>query len=112
MRHARIDTQLVLSPERARELIPEENNYPPNNLANLTELPLVFYALCLLLYATGLADVLDVAAAWAYFLFRVAHSAIQCTFNRVMLRFGVYMVSSLVLWFMVARTTLRLLVGT
>jgi hypothetical protein len=72
----------------------------------------VFYALCLLLYVTAMADTIDVVAAWGFLLFRVLHSAIQCTFNRVMLRFGVYMVSALILWFMVGRTALRLFAGT
>lgn len=112
MHRERIDPQRVRTPELGRQLIPEEVNYPANNLANLTELPVVFYALCLLLYASSMADTIDVAAAWGYLLFRTVHSAIQCTFNRVMLRFGVYMVSSLILWFMVARTTLRLFAGT
>lgn len=112
MRRERIHPQAVRSPERARQLIPEEVNYPANNLANLTELPVVFYALCLLLYATGMADAIDVAVAWGYFLLRAVHSAIQCTFNRVMLRFGVYMASSVLLWVMVARTAARLLSGT
>ena len=112
MRREHIDPQRVRSPGRKHELIPEEINYPADNLANLAELPVVFYALCLLLYGTAMADAIDVAAAWGFLLFRAAHSAIQCTFNRVMLRFGVYMVSSLVLWFMVGRTAVRLITGT
>lgn len=112
MRRERIDPQRVRSPGRKHELIPEEINYPADNLANLTELPVVFYALCLLLYATAMADAIDVVAAWAFLLFRAVHSAVHCTFNRVMLRFGIYMVSSLILWFMVARTALRMFAGT
>ena len=112
MRRQRINPQAVRSPERGRELLPEEINYPAHNLANLSELPIVFYALCLLLYITAMADTIDVAAAWTFLLFRAAHSAIQCTFNRVMLRFSVYMVSALILWFMVARTALRIFPGT
>ena len=77
MRRERIHPQAVRSPEQARQLIPEEFNYPANNLANLTELPVVFYVLCLLLYATGMADAIDVAVAWGYFLLRAVHSAIR-----------------------------------
>lgn len=112
MRRERIHPQRVRSPGRKRELIPEEINYPADNLANLTELPVVFYGLCLLLYMTTMADTVDVVAAWSFFLFRAAHSAVQCTVNRVMLRFSVYMVSSLILWFMVLRTAIRLFAGT
>ncbi len=112
MRRERIHPQAVRSPERKNKLIPEEVNYPANNLANLAELPVIFYALCLLLYVTSMADTLDVVAAWGFLLFRTAHSAVQCTFNRVMLRFSFYMVSSLILWFMVGRTAVRLIAGT
>ena len=111
MRRERIDPQSVRSPERKRELIPEEINYPADNLANLTELPVVFYALCLLLYVTGLADGFDVAAAWAYAGLRGAHSAVQCTTNKVMQRFTVYAASSMILWLMVGRTVIRLAAG-
>jgi hypothetical protein len=38
--------------------------------------------------------------------FRVLHSAVHCTFNRVMLRFYLYLFSTLALWFMAARATL------
>jgi hypothetical protein len=108
MRRERIHPQSVRSPRRKGELIPEEINYPADNLANLTELPVIFYALCLVLYVAGLADGFDVAAAWVYVALRALHSAIQCTVNRVMLRFTVYVASSLILWLMVARTAFRL----
>jgi hypothetical protein len=108
MRRERIHPQSVRSPRRKGELIPEEINYPADNLANLTELPVIFYALCLVLYVAGLADGFDVAAAWVYVALRALHSAIQCTVNRVMLRFTVYVASSLILWPMVARTAFRL----
>jgi hypothetical protein len=112
MRRERIHPQSVRSPQRKRKLIPEEINYPADNLANLTELPVIFYALCLLLYATGIADTTDVVAAWAFTGFRAIHSAVQCTTNRVMLRFNVYAASSLILWFLVVRTLFRLVMGT
>jgi hypothetical protein len=108
MRRERIHPQSVRSPRRKGELIPEEVNYPADNLANLTELPVIFYALCLVLSVAGLADGLDVAAAWVYVALRALHSAVQCTVNRVMLRFTVYVASSLILWLMVARTAVRL----
>jgi hypothetical protein len=111
MRRERIHPQSVRSPRRKGQLIPEEVNYPADNLANLTELPVIFYALCLLLYAAGMADGFDAAAAWVYVALRALHSAVQCTVNRVMLRFTVYAASSLILWLMVMRTAFRLFAG-
>jgi hypothetical protein len=68
-----------------------------------TELPVLFYALCLYLYVTATAQSLDVFAAWLFLLFRVIHSAIHCTVNIVMARFLAYCAAALALWFMLGR---------
>lgn len=104
-----IHPQKLTTPEKGKALIPEEVNYPAYNLANLFELPVVFYALCLYLYVTGNVDPTYVAAAWVFFLLRVLHSAVHCTFNRVIVRFWLYALSSLALWFMLARAAIDLL---
>ena len=109
MRAARRDVQTYTTPEKAIELLPEAINYPAYNLKNLFELPVVFYALCLLLYVTGDVDGVYVAAAWGFVTFRVLHSLIHCTINRVMARFVCYLISSLLLWFMVVRAAIEVL---
>ena len=98
-----IAAQRLATPERGAKIIPEEVSYPSNNLKNLFELPVIFYALCLYLYATGQVDEIYLLAAWAFFGLRVVHSLIQCTINIVMLRFAAYAVSSIALWLMVLR---------
>lgn len=105
----RIDSQKLRTPQAAAELLPESVNYPASNLRNLCELPVVFYALCLMLYATGEVDAVYVGAAWLFFAFRVLHSLVHCTFNRVILRFGLYMLSALTLWFMLGRAVVGLI---
>jgi len=55
----------------------------------------------LYLYASHQVDPSYVGAAWIFFAFRVLHSAEHCTFNYVPLRFGLYAISALALWFMV-----------
>ena len=107
MKENRIDAQRLSTPERAAALIPEHVNHAGNNLKNLFELPVIFYALCLLLFATGLADRVYVFAAWVFVALRVVHSAIHCTTNRVMARFLAYMAGAVVLWFMVLRAALQ-----
>jgi hypothetical protein len=74
-----------------------------NNLQNLFELPVLFYACVLALYQLRQVDHLHVACAVGFFAFRIAHSAIHCTYNDVMHRFGVYAAASVFLWIMVAR---------
>ena len=79
---------------------------PSDNLKNLFELPVLFYALALYLFATAQVDAVYVFAGWMFVGFRTLHSAIHCTFNIVMLRFWLYVISSAALWFMVIRAAL------
>lgn len=97
-----------LKPEQlvASELVrlsPPKVANPSDNLKNLFELPAIFYAVVLYLYATQGVDAVHLAAAWVFFAFRVLHSAVHCTFNFVPLRFWLYALSALALWLMVLR---------
>jgi hypothetical protein len=99
------NVDLSLPGELAR-LSPASVSNPSDNLKNLFELPVLFYALSLYLFATSQADGTYVAAAWVFFAFRVCHSAIHCSFNHVNTRFSVYFVAALALWFMALRAAL------
>jgi hypothetical protein len=77
--------------------------HPSDNLKNVFELPVLFYALVLLLYVTNRVDGVYVVAAWVFVVFRFAHSVVHCTFNRVLVRFYCYLAASLALWIMVLR---------
>jgi hypothetical protein len=79
---------------------------PSDNLRNLFELPVLFYALTLYLFVTGQADAGYVYAGWIFAAFRALHSAVHCTINIVMLRFWLYAISSAALWFMLIRAAL------
>ena len=109
MKKHRIHPQKVTTPEKGKALIPDEVSYPAYNLANLFELPVVFYALCLYLFVTGNVDQTYVVAAWGFFLLRVLHSIVHCTFNRVIVRFWLYALSALALWFMLARAVIDMI---
>ncbi len=108
MRRHRIDPQDLATPEKGKALLAASVNYPAHNLANLFELPVVFYALCLYLYVTGSVDGVYLAAAWVFFGLRVMHSIVHCTFNRVIVRFWLYAAAALALWFMLGRVVLGL----
>jgi len=109
MKKARLPTQTWTTPDKTVELLPEAINYPAYNFKNLFELPVVFYALCLVLFVTNSVDNVHVIAAWTFVAFRVLHSVIHCTVNIVMARFLCYLVASLALWFMLARATIDIL---
>lgn len=68
-----------------------------DNLMNLFELPVLFYALCLALAVTGYPDRLFVLGSWGFVGLRLVHSVVHCTFNHVMLRFAAYLASTMVL---------------
>jgi hypothetical protein len=79
-----------------------------DNFMNLFELPVLFYVLCGLLYATGLSDPAYVWLAAAFVALRAVHSAIHVTYNHVMHRFFAYVGSSAVLWLMWLRFSVQL----
>lgn len=100
-----LDSKQMTPAELARVSPPQVSN-PSDNLKNLFELPTVFYAVVLYLYATNQVDSSYVVAAWGFFLFRVLHSVVHCTFNFIPLRFVLYVISALTLWFMVVRAAI------
>ena len=102
----RIPPQELTTPEKAATLLPESVTLPANNLRNLLELPMLFYALCLYLYVTGSVDGVQVISAWLFVALRALHSVVHCTVNIVVLRFLSYFAAALVLWFMLARVLL------
>lgn len=57
----------------------------------------------LYLYAVQQVDGWYLSAAWVFLVFRVLHSVVHCTFNFVPLRFWLYALAAMALWFMVLR---------
>lgn len=101
----RLDSKQMTPLELARVSPPQVSN-PSDNLKNLFELPTVFYAVVLYVYATHQVDTLYVIGAWGFFVFRALHSAVHCTFNFIPLRFVLYVISAASLWLMILRATL------
>jgi hypothetical protein len=112
IRRIRFITSSALSPNelaipgRLAALSPPEVSNPSDNLKNLFEIPVLFYALVLYLFVTNQVDGTYVAAAWIFVAFRVLHSAVHCTINVVMLRFYLYLFSTLAVWFIAGRAAL------
>ncbi len=98
-----------LTPARLAEISPPAVSNPSDNLKNLFEIPVLFYALALALFASGQVDAVYVGAAWVFVVFRALHSAVHCTVNIIMLRFNLYLISTLAVWFMAGRAALRYL---
>ncbi len=104
-----LDPKIALTPAKLAELSPPAVANPSDNLKNLFEIPVIFYALALYLFATDQVDGVYLGAAWIFAIFRALHSAVHCTVNVVLVRFALYAVSTLAVWFMAARAALHYL---
>jgi len=70
---------------------------PANNLANLFEMPVLYFALVPLLLLFRHAGDFEVLLAWIYVALRIVHSLIHIGRGKVTARFLVYLASCLVL---------------
>lgn len=80
------------------------------NFMNLLELPLLFYIGCLTAFVIGAESSRLLVLAWLYVLFRLVHSLIHVTYNRVPHRFAAFAASNAVLvalWVALANALLR-----
>ena len=77
--------------------VPPDVALPNRNYMNLLELPMLFYALAIALFATQLVDCTLLALAWLYVGLRAAHSAVHLTYNHVIHRLVVFALSNVVL---------------
>ena len=79
------------------DVLPPAVQWKAHNYNHLHEAPTVFYAVAIVLAIVGQGDGINAMLGWAYVSLRVLHSLIQATVNRVMVRFLVFALSSLVL---------------
>lgn len=89
-----------------REKLPDTVSWKADNYNHLHEAPTVFYAVALTLAVAGAGDGQNALLAWIYVGLRVAHSLVQATANRVLVRFVLFALSSLVLMALVVKATL------
>jgi hypothetical protein len=99
----KVRSQDLAAPGALAEISPPSVSNPSDNFKNLFEVPVIFYVLVLYLFVTNQVDSVYVNAAWIFVVFRVFHSIVHCTFNLIMLRFYLYLFSTLVVWFIAFR---------
>jgi hypothetical protein len=100
---SKIRSQDINTPDALAKISPPTVANPSDNFKNLFEIPVIFYTLVVYLFATKQVDAVYVSAAWIFVVFRTLHSVVHCTFNLIMLRFYLYLFSTLTLWFMAIR---------
>jgi hypothetical protein len=83
---------------------------PADNFRNLFELPVLFYLALCIAFMTAQVNALTLVLAWAFVAARLVHSAIHCSYNRVIHRFYAYIAGYFVLialWAVLAFGLLR-----
>ena len=99
--------RVVYDPKRpAEELhaqLPAEVRWKADNYNNLFEQPTLFYAVALTLALLDAGSGFNAGLAWAYVVLRIVHSLVQALINKVMIRFPLYALASLVLLIMTIR---------
>jgi hypothetical protein len=100
----RLDPNLPRGTQMA--LLPAAVRWKADNYNHLMEQPTLFYAVALSLALLGDFSTLSLALAWGYVVLRIVHSLVQTTVNQITVRFGVFFISSLVLFALATRAAL------
>jgi len=102
MSKAKIDPDDAKHPG-ALNVLPSTARAAADNYNHLMEQPTIFYALMFYIALAGNGDGLSLKLAWAYVILRILHSLVQVTINRVMIRFGLFSISTIILIVMAAK---------
>jgi len=106
LQRAKAPLDPTMTAARLGELLPPQVRWKADNYNHLMEQPTLFYATALTLALLGQGDGMNAWLAWGYVGLRVIHSLVQATVNIIMVRFGIFMVASLVLLAMAVRAAL------
>lgn len=77
--------------------VPEYLAKVTHNYENLLEIPILFYTVCILLYATDQVEPAQLWLAWLFTVSRYGHSYIHTTSNRIKWRFRSFVLGAIVL---------------
>lgn len=94
-----------------RAMLPDRVNWKADNYNHLHEQPTVFYAVGIVLAIIGAGDGVPALLAWIYAGLRVIHTIVQVTANRVLVRFVLFAVSSIVLMALIGIAAARVFGG-
>ncbi|MCW3835571.1 MAPEG family protein [Sphingomonas canadensis] len=75
-------------------VLDEKDQWPAHNYIHLMEQPTLFYAIAITLAVLGQGGGYSLWLAWAYVGLRVLHSIVQATFNKISIRFLLFVLST------------------
>ena len=113
MTAAKIDSKTLVggTGQTLDAVLPAKTQWIAHNYNHLHEAPTVFYAVALVLAMIGQGDGFNASIAWAYVGLRIVHSLVQVLSNRVIVRFGIFVLSSIALMMLVAHAAMALFQG-
>ncbi|HEX6550266.1 MAG TPA: MAPEG family protein [Gammaproteobacteria bacterium] len=82
------------------EKVPDDIRVVARNVANLFEMPVLFYAVCISSYVIHQISTPLLVLAWCYVGLRIIHSLVHVTYNHLLYRFSIYLASCLLLLIM------------
>ncbi len=106
MKKAGIDPDSGRNPDGEwKSLMPDHAQFAAHNYNHLMEQPTIFYALMFYIQISGFAtgDTMAHRLAWAYVVLRILHSLVQITVNKVLIRFSLFSLGTIVLIVMALR---------
>ena len=92
-------------------LLPAKVQWKAHNYNHLHEQPTIFYAVGIVLAIIGAGDGIPALLAWIYTGLRIIHTIVQVTANKVMVRFVLFAISSLVLIALIGFAAVRVFGG-
>lgn len=109
MSKAKVDPDsLARDPDASLDrVLPSHIQWKAHNYNHLHEAPTVFYAVALALAVLEAGNGLAAMLAWAYVAVRIVHSLVQAVVNKVVIRFSLFVLSSIVLIALIALAAVR-----
>jgi len=110
MSKAKVDPDRLAKEQGASldNFLPVEVQWKAKNYNHLHEAPTVFYAVALVLAIIGQGDGMNMWLGWAYVALRVLHSLVQAIVNKIIVRFAIFALSSVVLMALILHAALAL----
>ena len=92
-----------IPPKNLTDPLPPSVRWKADNYNHLMEQPTVFYAAAIVMAITNPDDSLAANMAWCYVILRILHSLVQITFNHILTRIALFVVSSCTLIVLIER---------
>ena len=86
--------------------LPANVRWKADNYNHLLEQPTLFYAVVIVLALLGAGTGFNTTLAWAYVGLRLVHTLVQTLWNKIMIRFVVFLTSTVVLTVLVVRAAM------